>query len=91
MYLMNFKFNISIKNKLIKKILILWFLNFLFLGNPRDAVEFALPLRAQQVSDPVAEQFSLNTTFSLLSKKDLWTADSAIQVTESSDVAFPEG
>ncbi|CBY08706.1 unnamed protein product [Oikopleura dioica] len=59
--------------------------------NPRDAVEFALPLRAQQVSDPVAEQFSLNTTFSLLSKKDLWTADSAIQVTESSDVAFPEG
>lgn len=59
--------------------------------NPRDAVEFALPLRAQQVSDPVAEQFSLNTTFALLSKKDLWTADSAIQVTESSDVAFPEG
>ena len=54
-------------------------------------VSFTLPIRAQQVSDPVAEQFSLNTSFVLLSKKDLWLADSNLQIQESSDVAFPEG
>ena len=62
-----------------------------FLGNPRAAVDFTLPIRAQQVSDPVAEEFSLNTTFVLLSKRELWLADSQMQVTETSDVAFPEG
>ena len=61
------------------------------LGNPRAAVDFTLPIRAQQVSDPVAEEFSLNTTFVLLSKRELWLADSQMQVTETSDVAFPEG
>ena len=54
-------------------------------------MHFTLPIRAQQVSDPVAEEFSLNTTFTLLSKKDLWLADSSLQVKETSDVAFPEG
>ena len=63
----------------------------MFLGNPRAAVDFTLPIRAQQVSDPVAEEFSLNTTFVLLSKRELWLADSQMQVTETSDVAFPEG
>ena len=63
----------------------------LILGNPRLPVEFKLPIRAQQVSDPVAEQFSLNTTFALLSKKDLWVAETALQLQEASDVAFPEG
>ena len=61
------------------------------LGNPRAPVDFTLPIRAQQVSDPVAEEFSLNTTFSLLSKRELWLADSQMQISESSDVAFPEG
>ena len=60
-------------------------------GNPRAPVDFTLPIRAQQVSDPVAEEFSLNTTFVLLSKRELWLADSQMQITESSDVAFPEG
>ena len=61
------------------------------LGNPRSAVSFTLPIRAQQVSDPGAEEFSLNTTFTLLSKRELWLADSQMQITESSDIAFPEG
>jgi len=44
-----------------------------------------------QVSDPVAEEFSLNTNFFLLSKKSLYLSDGSMGFAEDSDAAFAEG
>ncbi|KTF81550.1 hypothetical protein cypCar_00022092 [Cyprinus carpio] len=59
--------------------------------NPREPVTFDLDIRFQQVSDPVAVEFSLNTQMFLLSKKALWLSDGSMGFGQESDVAFSEG
>uniref|UniRef100_S4RMN5 Uncharacterized protein n=1 Tax=Petromyzon marinus TaxID=7757 RepID=S4RMN5_PETMA len=59
--------------------------------NPREPLTFDLDIRFQQVSDPVAAEFSLNTLMFLLSKKALWISDGSMGFGEGSDVAFTEG
>lgn len=52
---------------------------------------FDLPIRFQQVSDPVAAQFSLNTDFHLVRKRDLWLSDGSMGFGDESDAAFAPG
>nr|XP_020040117.1 FRAS1-related extracellular matrix protein 2 [Castor canadensis] len=59
--------------------------------NPREPVTFDLDIRFQQVSDPVAAEFSLNTHMYLLSKKSLWLSDGSMGFGQESDIAFAEG
>ncbi|NXQ66192.1 FREM2 protein, partial [Quiscalus mexicanus] len=59
--------------------------------NPREPITFDLDIRFQQVSDPVAAEFSLNTQMFLLSKKTLWLSDGSMGFGQESDVAFSEG
>ncbi|KAK2490138.1 hypothetical protein MC885_014776 [Smutsia gigantea] len=59
--------------------------------NPREPVTFDLDIRFQQVSDPVAAEFSLNTQMYLLSKRSLWLSDGSMGFGQESDVAFAEG
>ncbi|XP_067889545.1 FRAS1-related extracellular matrix protein 3 [Heterodontus francisci] len=59
--------------------------------NPREPMTFDLDIRFQQVSDPVAAEFSLNTQMVLLSKRELWLSDGSMGFGEGTDVAFSEG
>uniref|UniRef100_A0A8C5C0N3 FRAS1 related extracellular matrix 2a n=1 Tax=Gadus morhua TaxID=8049 RepID=A0A8C5C0N3_GADMO len=59
--------------------------------NPREPVTFDLDIRFQQVSDPVAVEFSLNTQMFLLSKRSLWLSDGSMGFGQESDAAFSEG
>ncbi|KAI5930317.1 FRAS1-related extracellular matrix protein 2 [Manis javanica] len=59
--------------------------------SPREPVTFDLDIRFQQVSDPVAAEFSLNTQMYLLSKKSLWLSDGSMGFGQESDIAFAEG
>ncbi|XP_069576848.1 LOW QUALITY PROTEIN: FRAS1-related extracellular matrix protein 2a [Brachyistius frenatus] len=59
--------------------------------SPRELVTFDLDIRFQQVSDPVAVEFSLNTQMFLLSKRSLWLSDGSMGFGQESDVAFSEG
>ncbi|XP_051896776.1 FRAS1-related extracellular matrix protein 3 [Pristis pectinata] len=59
--------------------------------NPREPITFDLDIRFQQVSDPVAAEFSLNTQMVLLSKRELWLSDGSMGFGEGTDVAFSEG
>ncbi|XP_036913585.1 FRAS1-related extracellular matrix protein 2 isoform X2 [Sturnira hondurensis] len=59
--------------------------------SPREPVTFDLDIRFQQVSDPVAAEFSLNTQMHLFSKKSLWLSDGSMGFGQEGDVAFAEG
>ncbi|CAJ0940824.1 unnamed protein product [Ranitomeya imitator] len=59
--------------------------------NPREPINFDVDIRFQQVSDPVATEFSLNTQMLLLSKKSLWLSDGSMGFGQESDMAFSEG
>ncbi|XP_071377121.1 FRAS1-related extracellular matrix protein 2-like, partial [Centroberyx affinis] len=59
--------------------------------HPREPVTFDLDIRFQQVSDPVAVEFSLNTQMFLLSKRSLWLSDGSMGFGQESDAAFSEG
>ncbi|XP_076130115.1 FRAS1-related extracellular matrix protein 2a isoform X2 [Alosa pseudoharengus] len=59
--------------------------------NPREPITFDMDIRFQQVSDPVAVEFSLNTQMLLLSKRDLWLSDGSMGFGQESDAAFSEG
>ncbi|KAL2094306.1 hypothetical protein ACEWY4_009025 [Coilia grayii] len=59
--------------------------------NPREPVTFDMDIRFQQVSDPVAVEFSLNTQMFLLSKRSLWLSDGSMGFGQESDTAFSEG
>uniref|UniRef100_A0A3Q3WF96 Calx-beta domain-containing protein n=1 Tax=Mola mola TaxID=94237 RepID=A0A3Q3WF96_MOLML len=59
--------------------------------SPREPIAFDLDIRFQQVSDPVAVEFSLNTHMFLLSKRSLWLSDGSMGFGQESDVAFSEG
>ncbi|MGH0174903.1 UNVERIFIED_CONTAM: hypothetical protein FKN15_072671 [Acipenser sinensis] len=58
--------------------------------SPREPITFDLDIRFQQVSDPVAAEFSLNTQMILLSKKALWLSDGSMGFGQESDIAFAE-
>ncbi|KAL4608574.1 FRAS1-related extracellular matrix protein 2 [Arapaima gigas] len=59
--------------------------------SPREPITFDLDIRFQQVSDPVAVEFSLNTQMFLLSKRALWLSDGSMGFGQESDAAFSEG
>ncbi|KAM6946095.1 FRAS1-related extracellular matrix protein 2b [Aplochiton taeniatus] len=59
--------------------------------NPREPVTFDLDIRFQQVSDPVAAEFSLNTQMILLSKRTLWLSDGSMGFGQETDTAFSQG
>ncbi|XP_061786816.1 FRAS1-related extracellular matrix protein 2-like [Nerophis lumbriciformis] len=59
--------------------------------SPGEPVTFDLDIRFQQVSDPVAVEFSLNTRMLLLSRRSLWLSDGSAGFGQESDVAFSEG
>ncbi|KAM7412782.1 hypothetical protein PAMA_020251 [Pampus argenteus] len=59
--------------------------------NPREPLTFDLDIRFQQVSDPVAAEFSLNTQMILLSKRTLWLSDGSMGFGQESDTAFSQG
>ncbi|KAM4603610.1 FRAS1-related extracellular matrix protein 3 [Polymixia lowei] len=59
--------------------------------HPREPITFDMDIRFQQVSDPVAAEFSLNTQMFLLSKKELWLSDGSMGFGEGTDAAFSEG
>ncbi|XP_061660319.1 FRAS1-related extracellular matrix protein 2-like [Syngnathoides biaculeatus] len=58
--------------------------------SPRELVVFDVDIRIQQVSDPVAVEFSLNTQMFLLSKRSLWLSDGSVNLSQESDVVFSE-
>ncbi|KAA0722212.1 FRAS1-related extracellular matrix protein 2 ECM3 -like protein [Triplophysa tibetana] len=59
--------------------------------HPREPLTFDMDIRFQQVSDPVAAEFSLNTQMFLMSKKELWLSDGSMGFGEATDTAFVEG
>ncbi|KAM9318366.1 FRAS1-related extracellular matrix protein 2b [Pholidichthys leucotaenia] len=59
--------------------------------SPREPLTFDLDIRFQQVSDPVAAEFSLNTQMILLSKRTLWLSDGSMGFGAESDTAFSQG
>ncbi|ESO98011.1 hypothetical protein LOTGIDRAFT_174476 [Lottia gigantea] len=59
--------------------------------NPRDPLTFDLPIRFQQVSDPVPTKFSLNTDFHLMRKRELWLSDGSMGFGDETDPAFSAG
>ncbi|XP_059186594.1 FRAS1-related extracellular matrix protein 2b [Centropristis striata] len=59
--------------------------------NPREPLTFDMDIRFQQVSDPVAAEFSLNTQMILLSKRMLWLSDGSMGFGQESDTAFSQG
>ncbi|XP_033106875.1 extracellular matrix protein 3-like [Anneissia japonica] len=59
--------------------------------NPNDPIEFQIPIRFQQVSDPVPAEFSLNSEFVLMNKESLWLSDGSMGFGEGSDAAFAPG
>ncbi|KAI3354096.1 hypothetical protein L3Q82_018646 [Scortum barcoo] len=59
--------------------------------NPREPLTFDVDIRFQQVSDPVAAEFSLNTQMILLSKRTLWLSDGSMGFGQESDTAFSQG
>ncbi|XP_034556200.1 FRAS1-related extracellular matrix protein 2b [Notolabrus celidotus] len=59
--------------------------------SPREPLTFDMDIRFQQVSDPVAAEFSLNTQMILLSKRTLWLSDGSMGFGQESDTAFSQG
>ncbi|XP_059902249.1 FRAS1-related extracellular matrix protein 3 [Gadus macrocephalus] len=59
--------------------------------HPREPITFDMDIRFQQVSDPVAAEFSLNTQMFLLSKKEIWLSDGSMGFGEGTDAAFSDG
>ncbi|KAK7098028.1 hypothetical protein V1264_004919 [Littorina saxatilis] len=57
---------------------------------PREPITFDLPVRFQQVSDAVPAEFSLNTDFHLMRKRELWLSDGSMGFGEEGDAAFTE-
>ncbi|XP_071544014.1 FRAS1-related extracellular matrix protein 2-like [Panulirus ornatus] len=65
--------------------------SFPLICNPQDLIMFDLKVRFQQVSDPVPEQFSLNTLFHLMRQRDLWLSELTTDFDTESDVSFYPG
>uniref|UniRef100_A0A8C4NEW7 FRAS1 related extracellular matrix 2a n=1 Tax=Eptatretus burgeri TaxID=7764 RepID=A0A8C4NEW7_EPTBU len=58
---------------------------------PHELLTFNLDIRFQQVSDPVAAKFSLNTQIFLLKNKALWLSNGSMGFGEGTDTAFDKG
>ncbi|XP_012944319.2 FRAS1-related extracellular matrix protein 2, partial [Aplysia californica] len=56
--------------------------------SPREPIGFELPIRFQQVSDPVPAEFSLNTEFHLMRKRELWLSEEDHDIGDETDIAF---
>lgn len=60
--------------------------------HPRDPVTFTLPIRFQQVPDPVPAQFTLSAKFLLLAERDLWLNKDTDKIGDLNvDAAFSRG
>ena len=59
--------------------------------NPGQPVTFDLPVRFQQISDPVPAKFSLDTEFRLMRKRDLWLSERGDGVGTEEDGSFAPG
>uniref|UniRef100_A0A4W4G1W9 Calx-beta domain-containing protein n=1 Tax=Electrophorus electricus TaxID=8005 RepID=A0A4W4G1W9_ELEEL len=59
--------------------------------SPTEPIAFDLDIRFQQVSDPVAMEFSLNTQMFLLSKRSVWLSDGAVDFVQDDGAAFSKG
>ena len=63
-----------------------------FTCNPRDPISFSLPIRFQQISDPVPAKFTLSAQFLLLSDRRLWlTENQRALLNTNLDTAFTKG
>lgn len=56
---------------------------------PQHIMTFDLPIRFQQVSDPVPSKYTLNSKFRLMRKRDLWLSEDKDEV--EVDMAFSPG
>ena len=43
--------------------------------HPQQVMTFDLPIKFQQVSEPVPSKFTLNTKFRLMKKRELWLSE----------------
>lgn len=59
--------------------------------HPREPITFDMHIRFQQVSDPVPAEFSLNTQFHLMRKRELWLSDGSMGFGEDLDASFVPG
>ena len=59
--------------------------------NPGQPVTFDLPIRFQQITDPVPAKFSLNTDFHLMRKRDLWLSERKEEIITVEDASFAPG
>ncbi|XP_042229585.1 FRAS1-related extracellular matrix protein 2-like [Homarus americanus] len=59
--------------------------------DPRDLLTFDLQVRFQQVSDPVSEEFTLNTRFQMMRQRSLWLSHSTTDIHTHADVSFYPG
>ena len=59
--------------------------------NPGQPVTFDLPIRFQQITDPVPARFSLNTDFHLMRKRDLWLSERKDEIITVEDASFAPG
>ncbi|XP_052795215.1 extracellular matrix protein 3-like isoform X1 [Mya arenaria] len=57
--------------------------------SPSDHVTFSLPIKLQQVSDPVPAKFSLNTDFRLIRKRDVWLSEKLPYISEEDMTIAP--
>lgn len=59
--------------------------------NPKEPIHFELPIRFQQVSDPVPAKYSLNTQFLLTREKEFWLSEGGLGYGNNSDAIFQPG
>lgn len=60
--------------------------------NPKEPITFSLPIRFQQIPDPVPARFTLSVKFDLMSEKRLWLNGRALNASERQlDSAFSRG
>ena len=59
--------------------------------NPGQPVTFDLPIRFQQITDPVPAEYSLDTKFRLMRKRDLWLSDTEKGLDFIEDSSFAPG
>ena len=57
--------------------------------DPQQPITFDLPIRFQQVSDPVPEEYTLDTKFRIMRKRELWLSEHGNKIKE--DNAFAPG
>lgn len=62
-----------------------------FACSPQDPISFELKVRFQQVSDPVPEEFTLDTQFILGKQKQVWLSNSTENFEKSWDSTFQPG